>query len=352
MTTRSKTQPTDTLKRITKTELNELAQTLHGEEAYCEHVRTGQRGWYLYHNSEPVFIGANATDAFNYLYSQNSATDSSEPKSSAITSEKVTESSTSEISVTPDASPATTQVLTPESPGTSETEGAKKTYISPEQMLEILIEKFPKTFFRESEKIQPVKKYIHKKIRRALENEYTKDEISAALAIYTQTEDYCQKLTQGGQRIDLEGNPCGDISLQHIEDAKARLAGERPMRAAKQKKPKPPPVQLPPPQLEQLIAGKMEINVKINELPADPKTVKNGWQEFVVESEGQMIKITVRPKTWNKLQKAAEEYPLWVANIRGKMGPRLKGGFQLEQPAIQIFEKQAKEPKSSPEEVS
>jgi hypothetical protein len=53
----------------------------------------------------------------------------------------------------------------------------------------------------------------------------------------------------------------------------------------------------------------------------------------------------VRPKTWKKLQNAGKEYSHWIANIRGQMGPRTKGGFELLTPAIQIFETKSKEQK-------
>ena len=111
------------------------------------------------------------------------------------------------------------------------------------------------------------------------------------------------------------------------------------MRPANKKKPKKPLVQLPPPKLDQLVLGSMELCVKINELPADSKTLRNGWEEFIIDTKGQMVKITVRPKTWKKLQKASNEYPLWIANIRGKMGSRVKNGFELLMPGVQIFEK-------------
>jgi ProP effector len=80
--------------------------------------------------------------------------------------------------------------------------------------------------------------------------------------------------------------------------------------------------------------------------------VKNGWQEFTIEASGQIIKVTVRPKTWNKLQQAGSEFPAWIAHLKGKMGERIKGGFELEQPSVQIFEKQPKGTKAEPEAVN
>ena len=58
-------------KRITKTDLNQLAQTQYGDKAYCEYIRSGQRGWYLYTGHEPLFLGINITEAFHSLQTQN-----------------------------------------------------------------------------------------------------------------------------------------------------------------------------------------------------------------------------------------------------------------------------------------
>ena len=91
--------------------------------------------------------------------------------------------------------------------------------------------------------------------------------------------------------------------------------------------------------------GKLEINIKISELPNWVEEVKHGWQRFCINVDGQIIQMMVRPRVWYKLLKANEEYPLWIASITGKMGLRIKNGFQLLEPAIQVYEKQAKKPK-------
>jgi hypothetical protein len=458
-------------KRITKNDLNQLAKSLYGEEASCEHVRSGKRGWYLHKGADKTFLGVNATEAFKYLQSQESVTETPAEAASvtpaAETAASVTPTTEATAPVTPATEAAapvtpateaaapitptteaaapitpTTEAVAPVTPTTAAvapvtptaaavapvtpttaavtpvtptaaavapvtptaaavapvtpateaaapvtpateaaapvTSAAKTvasatpsvttaTPVTPdtatplvtaeddpdrlpvpaEEVLEILLEKFPKTFFRYPEKIRPIQKYIHKKVRRLLDYKYTKNEISAALALYTQTKEYCEKMVLGGQRIDLEGNHCGEVSEQHQQDARARLAGEKSMRPAKKKIPKTPSPQLPPPSPDQLVFGKVDIGVKINELPADSKTLKNGWEEFIIETERHKVKIVVRPRTWKKLQKAAKEYPAWVANIRGKIGKRTKDEFELSTPTIQIFEKKPKEPVNS-----
>ncbi len=91
--------------------------------------------------------------------------------------------------------------------------------------------------------------------------------------------------------------------------------------------------------------GKMELTIKINEMPADVRTVENGWKEFDLDCDGQLVRIKVKPKVFKKLEQAQENYPMWVAAIAGKMGEPIAGGFALDQPNIQTFERKPKEAK-------
>jgi hypothetical protein len=95
---------------------------------------------------------------------------------------------------------------------------------------------------------------------------------------------------------------------------------------------------------KQLASGRLELTIKITELPT-PRTVENGWQQFEVDCEGTIFTITVKPKNWNKLSNAAATLPVWVAAIAGKLGNKTPKGFILLEPSIQIFEKKPKEPK-------
>ncbi len=98
--------------------------------------------------------------------------------------------------------------------------------------------------------------------------------------------------------------------------------------------------------------GKLEVNIKISQLPTQVQTIKRGWQRFYVNVEGRIVQMKVRPKTWNKLLKANEEYSMWVASITGKMGHRIKDGFELLEPAIQVYEKKAPSPTTLPTEAT
>jgi hypothetical protein len=88
--------------------------------------------------------------------------------------------------------------------------------------------------------------------------------------------------------------------------------------------------------------GKLEINIKITELPNWVETIKRGWQRFCINVDGQIIRIKVRPRVWNKLIEANEQYNEWVASITGKMGHNIHNGFELLEPQVQVYEKVTK----------
>lgn len=95
--------------------------------------------------------------------------------------------------------------------------------------------------------------------------------------------------------------------------------------------------------------GKLELTIKINEFPADVQTVENGWKQFELDCDGQLVSVKVKPKVFKKLEQAQENYPMWVAAIAGKMGAPTENGFVLNEPNIQVFERKPKEPKEATE---
>src|SRR4028118_2273046 len=94
-----------------------------------------------------------------------------------------------------------------------------------------------------------------------------------------------------------------------------------------------------------MTTGKLEVTIKINELPTDVQTNKDNWKIFQLDCDGRVVSVTVKPKIWKKLEDAAANYPQWVAAIGGKMGESTPNGFVLSEPNIQVFEKKPKEPK-------
>ena len=90
------------------------------------------------------------------------------------------------------------------------------------------------------------------------------------------------------------------------------------------------------------IPGKLEVTVKINQLPqAKPSSAQT--MLFAIQAEGKTVVVEVKNKVWNNLKAANEKYPQWVAAITGKIGAGIEGGFRLDGPAVQVFEKKPKQ---------
>jgi hypothetical protein len=64
----------------------------------------------------------------------------------------------------------------------------------------------------------------------------------------------------------------------------------------------------------------MKLTLKINEFQADMQTVENGWKQFELDCDGQLVRVTVKPKVFKKLEQAQADYPMWVAASVRKMG--------------------------------
>jgi hypothetical protein len=99
-----------------------------------------------------------------------------------------------------------------------------------------------------------------------------------------------------------------------------------------------------------MTTGKLEVTIKINELPNDVQTNKDNWKTFELDCDGRVVSVTVKPKIWKKLEDAAANYPQWVAAIGGKMGESTSDGFVLSEPNIQVFERKPKDPKPEAEQ--
>lgn len=86
------------------------------------------------------------------------------------------------------------------------------------------------------------------------------------------------------------------------------------------------------------IPGKIEVVVKINQLPTEVRTVGREVQ-FTIDTGEQIVAVTMKTRTWDRLVQFNQSGAAWVAAIKGKMGIRVEKGFVLEQPSVQIFEK-------------
>jgi hypothetical protein len=53
------------------------------------------------------------------------------------------------------------------------------------------------------------------------------------------------------------------------------------------------PKTLSPPVLAELVTGKMEFNLKMNELPIDIEILENKWVAFVIDTEPEQVKVAI-----------------------------------------------------------
>jgi hypothetical protein len=170
--------------------------------------------------------------------------------------------------------------------------------------------------------------------------------LKRALTGYCRSHRYRRTLVEGATRIDLDGQPAGVVTRDQ-----AALPRPRDPRPAPGKPGPPPRSRRPPPQPlplpeEHIVKGRLELTLKFSELP---KAIP-GERDFTfgVDCEGTLIQISVRPRLWNRLTQAAQEYREWVATVTGKLGPATDKGFVLLEPGLQVFEKKPKEAATDP----
>jgi sRNA-binding protein len=215
-----------------------------------------------------------------------------------------------------------------------------------EELLNEFIRQFPNAFVNPTiATVHPLKLNIHEDVWEVFGDRYSRKAIARALSLYVSTPEYCDSLQQGAVRVDLAGQPCGEVT-----ESQAQLAQQpnnRYRRFAKRIQRIHQKHQLSVPHIDEcaietLVSCRLDLAIKITTLPQQSRTVANGWQEFYVEADGYMIRVTVRPKVWKKLQQIAATCPYWLAAIRGKKGKSIEhNGFELSEPLVQIFERQA-----------
>ena len=179
--------------------------------------------------------------------------------------------------------------------------------------------------------------------------EVSRFRIRRAIHAYSIRFAYQKALAAGGPRYGLDGQPAGEVTPEQQEFAKTTL---HPKKSAKRAtdpsatttEPALPPID-PTALLQEILAmaipGKLEVTVKINQLP-QAKSASAQTMLFAIQADGKAVVVEVKNKVWNNLKAAAEKYPQWVAAITGKIGADVAGGFRLETPAVQVFEKKAK----------
>ncbi|RPH22896.1 RNA chaperone ProQ [Buttiauxella warmboldiae] len=114
---------------------------------------------------------------------------------------------------------------------------------SSKEVIAFLAERFPQCFSAEGE-ARPLKIGIFQDLVARVEGEMSlsKTQLRSALRLYTSSWRYLYGIKVGAIRVDLDGNPCGELDEQHVEharkqleEAKARVQAQRAEQAAKKR---------------------------------------------------------------------------------------------------------------------
>ncbi|EKC4441362.1 RNA chaperone ProQ [Salmonella enterica] len=112
---------------------------------------------------------------------------------------------------------------------------------SSKEVIAFLAERFPHCFSAEGE-ARPLKIGIFQDLveRVGGEMNLSKTQLRSALRLYTSSWRYLYGVKPGATRVDLDGNPCGELEEQHVEharkqleEAKARVQAQRAEQQAK-----------------------------------------------------------------------------------------------------------------------
>ncbi|MGF1909620.1 RNA chaperone ProQ [Vibrio kasasachensis] len=92
------------------------------------------------------------------------------------------------------------------------------------EVIAYIAECFPKCFTLEGE-AQPLKIGIFQDLADRLSDDakVSKTQLRAALRQYTSSWRYLHGVKPGAVRVDLDGNPCGELDEEHVEHAKTAL---------------------------------------------------------------------------------------------------------------------------------
>jgi hypothetical protein len=118
-------------------------------------------------------------------------------------------------------------------------------------------------------------------------------------------------------RINLVGEVIGEVAAEKVQ-LYYKTNGAKPQAVKSPANPMPKQSKtLSPPVLAELVTGKIEFNIKINELPTDIEISAEKRVAFVIDTDTDQVKVVFRLKTCSMWQKAATDYPVWVAAING-----------------------------------
>src|SRR6266536_2690817 len=87
----------------------------------------------------------------------------------------------------------------------------------------MLAERFPAAFSVWERRRRPLKSGVHLDILARLDGEIEPDVLSIAMRVYTANEGYLKSCTAGAARIDLDGNPAGEVTPEQAAGCLSRL---------------------------------------------------------------------------------------------------------------------------------
>ncbi|PIJ51439.1 RNA chaperone ProQ [Erwinia sp. OLTSP20] len=95
---------------------------------------------------------------------------------------------------------------------------------SSKEVIAWLAERFPQCFSAEGE-ARPLKIGIFQDLVDRVQGEMSlsKTQLRSALRLYTSSWRYLYGVKAGAIRVDLDGNPCGELEEQHVEHARKQL---------------------------------------------------------------------------------------------------------------------------------
>ncbi|OTA15799.1 RNA chaperone ProQ [Xenorhabdus vietnamensis] len=188
---------------------------------------------------------------------------------------------------------------------------------SSKEVIAFLAERFPLCFVAEGE-ARPLKIGIFQDIVERIQGEecLSKTQLRSALRLYTSSWRYLYGVKEGAQRVDLDGNMCGELEVEHIEharqqlvEAKARVQAQRAEQRAKKretenvsdKKSERPASKKPAPRRQKISGDSEKRPARLQQLrkPADETTKKTAQPELISVTDvsslkvGQTIKVNV-----------------------------------------------------------
>jgi len=90
------------------------------------------------------------------------------------------------------------------------------------RVIAMLADRFPQSFFVAERERRPLKTGIFRDIRAALGDGIDELQLSAALAMYCRAVGYLKHCKEGTPRIDLSGEPAGEVSADEARFARGR----------------------------------------------------------------------------------------------------------------------------------